>query len=97
MQFFLINADEKTEMWSKILIIHEKSRNIKSKIDKNASEIWHINWNREKLLKLFLNLLCAKFFWGNKTYLHFVSFLYTDMAQEVEILPQVRQALTYST
>ena len=25
MQNFLINADEKTEMWSKILIIHEKS------------------------------------------------------------------------
>ena len=31
------------------------------------------------------------------TYLHFMSFLHTDMTQAVEIVPQVRQALTFST
>ena len=30
-------------------------------------------------------------------YLHFMSFLYIDMTQVVEILPHVRQGPTYST
>ena len=34
---------------------------------------------------------------GTKTYLHFVSFLHIDMTQVVEILPQVRQEIIYST
>ena len=42
--------------------------------------------------------LRAKFFWENKNiYLHFMSFLHIDMTQVVEILPQVRQELYYST
>ena len=40
--------------------------------------------------------LCAKFFKGSM-YLHFVSFLHIDITQVVEILPQVRQELTYFT
>ena len=45
-----------------------------------------------------LNPLHAKISRGNKNiYLHFMSFLHIDMAQVVEILPQVRQELTYST
>ena len=43
----------------------------------------------------YLHALCFR---GNKkTYLHFVSFLHIDMTQVVEILPQVRQELIYST
>ena len=43
------------------------------------------------------NLLCAKFFRGNKNiYLHVMSFLLTDMTHIVEIFPQVRQGPTYS-
>ena len=35
---------------------------------------------------------------GNENiYLHFMSFLYIDMTQMVEILPQVGQERTYST
>ena len=42
--------------------------------------------------------LRAKFFRGNKNiYSHFTSFRHTEMTQVVEILPQVRQELTYST
>ena len=38
------------------------------------------------------------FFGANKNiYLHFMSFLHIDMTQVVEILPQVRQELPYST
>ena len=45
-----------------------------------------------------INLLHAKFFRRNKNlYLNFMSFLHIDMAQVLEILPQVRQELTYST
>ena len=45
-----------------------------------------------------INPLHAKFFRGIKNiYLHFMSFLYIDMAQIVEILPQVRQEHGYST
>ena len=45
-----------------------------------------------------INPLRAKFFRGNiNIYLHFVSFLHIDMAQVVEIFPQVRQEPTYST
>ena len=45
-----------------------------------------------------VNPLHAKFFKGNKKiYLHFMSFFHIDMAQVVEILPQVWQELTYST
>ena len=44
-----------------------------------------------------LNPLHAKVFRGNKnTYLHFMLFFHVDMTQVVEILPQVRQELTYS-
>ena len=43
------------------------------------------------------NPLRAKFFRGNiNIYLHFVSFLYIDMTQVVEILPQITQEPTYS-
>ena len=50
------------------------------------------------LFILHINPLRAKFFRGNiNIYLHFVSFLYTDMTQVVEILPQVRKESTYST
>ena len=42
--------------------------------------------------------LHAKFFRGNKNiYFHFMSFLIIYMTQVVEILPQLRQELTYST
>ena len=30
-------------------------------------------------------------------YLQLISFLHTDMTQEVEIIPQAREELTYST
>ena len=44
------------------------------------------------------NPLHAKLFRENKTYTYiFVSFQHIDMIQVVEILPQVRQELTYST
>ena len=47
---------------------------------------------------LTINPLVAKFFRGNiNIYLHFVSFLHNDTTQVVEILPQIRQELTYST
>ena len=37
-------------------------------------------------------------FKGNKTYIYiFKSFLHTNIAQVVEIFPQVRQELAYST
>ena len=45
---------------------------------------------------MLTNLLRAKFFRGNESiYLHFMSFLHIDMAQVVEIVPPVRQELTY--
>ena len=45
-----------------------------------------------------INPLRAKFFRGNKNiYLHFVLFLHIDTTQVVEILPQIRPELTYST
>ena len=45
-----------------------------------------------------VNCLHAKFFRGNKNiYLQFISFLHIAMTQVVEILPQVRQELIYST
>ena len=44
-----------------------------------------------------LNPLHDKFFRGNiNIYLHFVSFLYIDTTQVVEIFSQVRQEATYS-
>ena len=47
---------------------------------------------------IVINPLQAKFFRGNiNIYLHFVSFLYIDTTQVVEILHQVRQEPTYST
>ena len=46
----------------------------------------------------FINPLLAKFFRGNiNIYLHFVSFLYFDTMQVVEMLPQIRQEPSYST
>ena len=48
-------------------------------------------------IRRHINPLPAKFFKGKKNlYLHFMSFLHTDMTQVVEILPQVRQDITYS-
>ena len=45
-----------------------------------------------------VNCLHANFFRGNKNiYLQFISFLHIAMTQVVEILPQVRQELIYST
>ena len=45
-----------------------------------------------------INPLRAKFFRGNiNIYLHFVSFIHFDTTPVVEILPQIRQELTYST
>ena len=45
-----------------------------------------------------LNPLRAKFFGGNiKHNLHFMSFLYIDMTQVVEILPQIRRGPTHSS
>ena len=48
--------------------------------------------------QLLINLLRAKFIRGDKNIcLHFMSFLHIDMTEVVEILPQVRQELTYFT
>ena len=45
-----------------------------------------------------INPLHAKFFRRNiNIYLHFMSLLHIDMTEIVEIVPQVRQELTYST
>ena len=45
-----------------------------------------------------LKPLCAKLLRGNlDMYLYFMPLLQIDMVQVVEILPQVRQGLTYST
>ena len=52
----------------------------------------------EMLIEVVINPLHAKFFRGNKNiYLHFMSLLHIDMTQVVEILPKVRQDLTYPT
>ena len=46
----------------------------------------------------FSNILRAKFFKRNRNiYLHFMLLPHIDMTQVVEILPHVRQGLTYST
>ena len=42
----------------------------------------------------FYVLNCSE---GKKIYSHFMSFHHIDMTQVVEILPQVRQELTYTT
>ena len=48
--------------------------------------------------RLYLNPLREIFFGGNENvYLHFMSFLHIYMTQVVEIRPQVKQELTYST
>ena len=66
-------------------------------------QVWsqQSEWNkvRAKCFDAFkFNPLRAKFFRGNiNIYLHFVSFLHIDTTQVVEILPQIRQELTYST
>ena len=44
-----------------------------------------------------LNLYVLIFSENKNIYLHFMSFLHIDMAQVVDILPQVRQEHTYST
>ena len=45
-----------------------------------------------------LNHLRTKFFRGNiNLYFDFMSFLYIDMTEVVEILPQIRQGPTHST
>ena len=51
------------------------------------------------IIHLAFNPLGAKFFRGNKyTYLYFISFFHTDdMAQVVEIFPQIKQGYTYPT
>ena len=49
-------------------------------------------------MKYSINPLRAKFFRGNiNIYLHFVSFIYIDATQVVEILSQIKQEPTYST
>ena len=46
---------------------------------------------------LFLNPSRAKFLRGNKNmYFYFMSFLHIGMTQVIQILPQVKQELTYS-
>ena len=51
-----------------------------------------------RLAGMGINPLEAKFSWGNKnTYLHFMPFRHINMTRAVEILPQVRKELTYST
>ena len=50
------------------------------------------------LNETLLNSLRANFFIGNiNMYLHFMSFLRTDMAKIIEILPRIRPGLTYFT
>ena len=45
-----------------------------------------------------VNSLHAKFFRGNiNMYLHFVSFIHTDMPKIIEVLPRIRAGLTYFT
>ena len=47
---------------------------------------------------IIVNPLRAKFFLENiKMYSQFVSFLHTDLTHVIEILPPVRQELTYSS
>ena len=43
-----------------------------------------------------LNMHASKFIRG-KIYLCYMSFIHIDMTQVIEIFPQVRQTLTYST
>ena len=48
-------------------------------------------------IAIAFNSLCAKFFRGNiNMYLHFMSFLHTDMPMIIEILPHIRAGLTNS-
>ena len=59
---------------------------------------WIQIWRYVEFVGVRFNPLHAKFFRGNKNiYLHFMLFLHIDMTQVVEILPQVRQELTYYT
>ena len=61
---------------------------------------WVVVWEMASILSWpqWVNPLRAKFFRGNiNIYLHFASFLHINMAQVVEILPQIRQEPTYST
>ena len=47
---------------------------------------------------IIIIIIIIKFFRENiSIYLHFVSFLHIDTTQVVEILPQIRQELAYST
>ena len=48
-------------------------------------------------IKLTLTLYMLNFSEGTKTYIYILSFLHIYMTQVVEILPQARQELTYST
>ena len=53
---------------------------------------------RARTQSMFINHSRAKFVIGNiKIYLQFISLLHTGKTQVVDILPQVRQELTYST
>ena len=78
------------------------------KIDSNAKIALHENAFEKNASKMsaiifsirafILGILRAKFFIGNENiYSHLKSFLHVNMTQVVEILPQVRQELTYST
>ena len=52
----------------------------------------------QRNLMFHLYSLRAKFCWRNiNIYLHFMSFLHTDMTQVLKILPQVRPGSTYPT
>ena len=57
--------------------------------------------DRQELLSCFhpttINPLRAKYcIWNMMIYLQFISFHYTEMTWAVEMLPRVRQELTYS-
>ena len=57
----------------------------------NSLWSWNAIWcHRSWLTRYMLNFLE-----GTKTFIHIFSFLHIDMTQVVEILPQVRQELTY--
>ena len=62
-----------------------------------ASQTSHRDIQEKSSENLFsFNPLHANFFIGNKNVSAMISFLYTDLTNVVEILPQVRQELTYS-
>ena len=83
--FFSDIASDETEIISDIACVHQG-------LDDEVLSLWQIPVVRK------INPWCAKFFTENiKMCLLLISFLHIDMTQIVEILPQVRQELAYST